>query len=117
MSFYDDMAATALELLNEFGQSVTLSRITGASVNPVTGVIVSGTDTSVTTTGLIKPYPDSMVDDTRILDGDREFVLSNEQTPQPTDKIVIGSEEWAIVNIKTINPAGTVVCFFVQVRR
>lgn len=116
-SFYDDMAATALELLTEFGQAVTLQRYTGASVDPITGYSTAGTDASVITTGLLKPYPDSMRDDTRILQGDKELVLSNEQVPTASDKAVIGGENWSIVNIKTISPAGTPVCYFVQVRR
>lgn len=117
MSFYDDMAATALELLNEFGQSVTLTRRTGNSIDPITGTVTAGTDASVITTGLIKPYPDSLVDNTRILSGDKEIVLSNQYVPTMTDKPRINGEDWIIVNIKTINPAGTPVCYFVQVRK
>jgi len=117
MSFYDDMAAVALELLDEFGQAVTLPRTTGGSVDPITGIVTPGTDASVVTTGLLKPYPDAMIDGARILSSDRELVLSDEQVVNPTDKPLIDGEEWSIVNIKTINPAGTVVCYFVQVRR
>jgi hypothetical protein len=115
--FYDDMAATALELLAEFGQSVTLSRTTGGSIDPVTGAVTAGTDASVITTGLIKPYPDKMIDGTRILASDRELVLSNEQVPLSTDKPVIGGEEFAIVDIKTVSPAGTDVVYFCQARK
>jgi hypothetical protein len=111
------MAATALELLTEFGQSVTLSRETGGSIDPVTGVATAGTDASVITTGLIKQYSAKMIDGTRILASDRELVLSNEQVPLPSDKPVIGGEEWAIIDIKTVSPAGTDVCYFCQVRR
>ena len=117
MSFYDDMGAVALELLEEFGQSVTLSRETGGSTDPVTGEVTAGTDASVTTTGLIKPYPENMIDGTRILASDRELVLSNEHVPLPSDKPLIGGEEWAIVGIKTVSPAGTDVVYFCQVRR
>lgn len=117
MTFYADMAATALELLTEFGMSVTLQRTTGSSVDPITGEITAGTDASVITTGLIKLYPDRMIDGTRILQGDREIVLSNEHVPLSSDKAVISDENWSIVDIKTISPAGTPVCFFVQVRK
>jgi len=90
MSFnYSKSAKTALKLLTRFGGEITLSRKTGDSVDPITGVIAKGTDASVTTTGLLKPYSDNMIDGTRILTGDKELVLSNEQEPQPTDKPVI----------------------------
>lgn len=118
MAFYDDMAATALELLQEFGTTVTLPRTTGGSTDPITGEVTAGTDASVTTTGLIKPYPDRMIDGTRILQGDRELVLSNEHQPLPTDHPTIGGENWAIVGIKTVKPDGaTPVVYFCQVRR
>ena len=118
MAFYDDMAATALELLTEFGVTITLPRTTGGSIDPVTGSVIAGTDASVTTTGLIKPYPDNLIDGTRIMQGDRELVLSNEQDPLPTDTPTIGGENWSIVSIKTIKPDdATPVVYFCQVRR
>jgi len=116
-TFYADMAATALSLLTEFGKTITLVRVTGNTYNPVTGDTVAGTGASVTTTGLIRPYPAKMVDGIRILADDREVVLSSDQTPVATDKIVIGGANWAIVGIKTVKPDdATPVCFFAQVR-
>ena len=118
MSFdYSKSATTALNLLVKFGGEITLSRKTGNSVDPITGIEAAGTDSSVTTTGLLKPYPDNMIDGTRILASDRELVISNEQTPEPSDKPIIDNEEWSIVSIKTIKPFDTVVVFFLQVRR
>jgi len=67
MSFYADMAATAKGLLTEFGKSITLTRTTGEKYNAVSGLLIAGTDASVTTTGLIKPYPDSVVDGNQAL--------------------------------------------------
>lgn len=115
---YSKPAATALRMLAKYGTTVTLSRKTGAKTDPVTGAVTAGTDASVTTTGLLKPYPDRMIDGTRILQGDRELVLSNEQEPLPTDHPTIGGENWAIVGIETIKPDGaTPIVYFVQVRR
>lgn len=118
MSFdYEKMAATALNLLEKFGGDVVFSRETGGSVDPITGTITPGIDASVTTTGLLKPYPDKMIDGARILASDRELVLSSEQEPLPTDKPVIAGEEWAIVEINTVKPFDTVIVYFCQLRR
>jgi len=117
VSFYDDMAATALELLAEFGRPVILLRVTGASTHPITGAVTDGVDSNLLTTGLITTYAENMIDGTRIMQGDRELVLSNEHEPAPTDKPVIGGEEWAIVGINTVSPAGTDVVYKCQVRR
>lgn len=114
---YAPIAATALRLLQNFGQSITLVRVSGESTDPVTGVVTSGADASVTTTGIMKMYPQKMIDGTRILATDREMVLSNEHTPVATDQVRIGTEDWTIVDIKTISPAGTDLVYFVQVRK
>lgn len=117
MSFYDKMAATALKLLTKFGADVTIKRETGGSTNPVTGEVIAGVDASVVSKGLIKPYPDKMIDGTRILDSDRLLVMSSENVILPSDKPFIDGEDWAIVNIKTVKPTDTTVVYFVQVRR
>jgi len=117
MSFYADMAATALDLLTEFGMAVTLTRSNGDSYNPLTGDTVVGADTSVSTTGLLRPYEDKVIDGTRILSGDRELILSSEQQPLKDDRPVIGGEEWHIIDIKTIKPDDTTpIVYFCQVR-
>jgi len=118
MPFYTNMGAVALDLLTKFGTSIILNRTVGNSVDPITGVVVSGVDASVTTTGLVRPYPDKVIDGKRILVGDRELVLSNEQVPQPSDRVVLNGEEWSIVGVKTIQPdTATTVVYFAQVRR
>lgn len=117
-AFYQKMAATALRLLTKFGAPIVLARETGRDIDPVTGVDTAGVDASVTTTGLIKPYPDRMIDGTRILEGDKELVLSSEHQPLPSDKPQIGGEDWSIISIKTIDPDLTgAVVYFVQVRK
>lgn len=114
---YTKPAATALKLLTKFGKTVTLARTTGNSIDPITGIAIDGTDASVTTTGLIKNYADGVIDGARILSGDKELVLSNEQVPTLTDQVTIDSQTWSIVAIKTISPADAVVCYFCQVRK
>jgi hypothetical protein len=117
MSFYADIAATALELLDEFGVTVILKREAGGSVNPITGQEFAGVDASVTTTGIIKSYKDEAVDGTRVLSSDRELVLSNEEAPSLSDRILINNQNWSVVNINTLSPAGVPIVYFCQVRR
>jgi len=117
MSFYSDIAATALSLLQKFGQTITLVRVTGASVDPVTGAAVAGTDASVTTTGVLGKFPDKLIDGTRILASDRRLILSNEQTPVMSDLVTVNGYNWTIIDIETVSPAGTDVIYICQVRR
>lgn len=118
MSFYQNMAATSLRLLTKYGTSISLPRVTGGSVDPITGATVAGTDASVTTTGLLKTYPDSLIDGTRILQGDKVLILSNEQEPLPSDTPTVDGENWTIIRIRTIKPDdSTPVIYMVQVRK
>lgn len=116
-SFYASMAATSLRLLQKFGQSIVLARTTGEEIDPITGAVTAGTDASVTTTGVLLKYPDSMIDGTRILSSDRRMIISNEQVPQPSDKPTLNNQEWSIIGIETLSPAGTDVIYELQVRR
>lgn len=117
MSFYSKMADTTVALLTKFGAPVTLKRVTGGSIDPITGVVTAGTDASVITTGVLKPYSARMIDGVRILATDKELTVTNEQIPTTTDKVVMGPEEWSIVGITEMNPAGTVIAYKIQVRR
>jgi hypothetical protein len=112
MTFYSDMAEVSVELLTEFGQTITLERTTGKSTDPVTGIITGGTPDNQETVGVIKPYKQSLIDGTVIKAGDKEAILSPEVEPLMTDTI----NGMQIVNIDEINPAGTVLAYKLQVR-
>ena len=115
---YSKNAATALKGLAKFGKSVVLVRVTGETYDPVTGATVSGSDASVTTTGMLTNYTDSQIDEVRILTGDRKLILSNEHEPLASDKVTISGENWSIVSIKALNfDDESPVIFYVQVRK
>ena len=112
------MAATALRLLTKFGTSITMVRLTGNFYDPVGGTVIDGADASYSAIALIKPYPDRMIDGTRIIDGDRMLVMDSGTEPDPSDRATIGGEEWSIVSIKTVKPDdATAVVYFCQVRK
>jgi hypothetical protein len=52
MAFYDDMAATAAELLAEFGKPLILRRTNPGTYDPVTGTETGGSTDDLPTTGL-----------------------------------------------------------------
>lgn len=116
-----DYTAIGLKIITALvkaGNPVTLPRTTGGEVHPVTGFVIAGVDATVITKGVLRNYSDSMVDGARILSGDRELVLGNEQVVTPSDKPTIGGEQWAIVNLKTLKPNGvTTLAYIAQVRR
>ena len=116
MTFYSDMAEVAVELLTEFGKTITLERTTGKSTNPVTGIVTPGSEDNQETVGVImpikRPFADGFINQTIISEANRQAILAPNVEPLITDKIN-GME---IVNIDEISPAGTVLAYRLLVK-
>lgn len=122
MSFnYAGSAATALKLLQNFGQAVTLRKQTAGAYDPATG------SATVTTadhagTGVLLDYKlvnsGQMLENSMVQAGDKKLLLAPDiaATPEPDD-LVIAQGTWRIVNVKAVNPAGTVVLYELQLRK
>jgi len=117
MAFYDDMAAVANTLIDEFGQTITLQRKTDGTFDNVTGVEAGGSTSLITQKGIVSQYKSDLIDGQRIQSGDRMLILDNTQTPVLTDKVLVGAEYWSIIDIVAKNPAGTPLVYFVQARK
>ena len=115
-AFYNDMAQVMTDLLTEFGQTVTIKRISGETLDPLSGAS-GGTTTELSATGVLTDYKSHLIDGTVIQMGDRLLVMDNTQSPLQDDRVTIGGEDWNIINWKTVQPAAVVVGYFIQVRR
>lgn len=118
MTFYSDLAADALELLREFGQSVTLARTTPGTYDAATSAPSAGSSVTYTGTGAVFDYSQRDVDGTNIRTGDRRVLLatSGMVMPRTGDTITIGSTALTVVIGREINPAGVPVLYEAQVR-
>lgn len=116
-AFYTRMAATASKLLDKFGSTVTVIRNVGSSINPVTGVVTSGSNTTLTAKGLLNKFTDDLIDGTRIKASDRMLMIDATFEPVMTDKPTIAGQNWSIVEIRTVKPANVPVMYALQVRR
>ena len=117
MTFWADMASTATELLAEFGAPVTIRRTTGGTYTPSSDTTSGETTADYTATGMVRDYRAGQIDGTVIRQGDRELVLDATVTPTVGDTVLIDSAYWSVVSVRSVNPAGTPVAHFVQVRR
>jgi hypothetical protein len=116
-AFYTRMATTASRLLNKFGGTVTVIRNVGGSVNPVTGVVTPGSNSTLTAKGLLNKFSDDLIDGTRIKASDRLLMIDSTFEPAMTDKPTIANQNWSIVEIRTVKPANVAVMYALQVRR
>ena len=119
MSFYSEMAEMATELITEFGQDIVITRETGEIINPVTGEVeVEASSQEYNVKGIMKKYPENLINGKRITSSDREIIMeASVVEPLITDTISINNQEWPIIDITSINPAGTPLIYSVRVRR
>lgn len=125
---YDEIAAGALESLEEAGQIVKLRRAVPGEYDPGTG---GSADVDVDYEGTGAAFDYSLKDsgqasdpNTLIRVGDKQLYLAATQTsgePMPTpltsNKVVIGSVVWNVQNVKEINPAGVPVLYELNLRK
>lgn len=113
---YQSMAETATRLIDRFGQPVTLRRTAGGAFDPVAGSFTGETVEDIETVGLLRRYPDDLIDGTRILATDRQLVLVPDVAPQVGDVTIIGGEVLAVEEVESVRPAGVDVVFTARVR-
>ena len=114
---YSRSRATADRLLTRFGQAATLKRPTssGPAYAPV-----EGTPTSYAVTVVVQDFANREIDGTRILTGDKKVMVAKGSLaiePATSDTLVIGGVDHAIVEVRPLNPGGSVILYEVQARR
>ena len=114
---YADTAATALELLTEFGQSITRRSYTAGTYDPATGT-TTPTTADTTRKGALLDFGagQTLERGTLIQGGDKRLLLDPVTAISPQDHFVVGGVEYVIVSIGEINPAGTRVLYDIHLR-
>ena len=118
---YAKLAATSLKLLTKFGRDVTYRQIGSAVYNPSTGTITP-TETNITVKGADFDFTDKTNGNKffteNIQENDRYILLEPSVSGiTVNDKIVINSVLWNIINVKTLNPAGTTLLVTAHIRK
>lgn len=120
MTFYDEMADVADDLLSEFGQSCVLGVVTTGAYDPTTGEAGTTTATHPVTAALFD-YPQRHIDGTLILTGDKKALVSPvglTVEPAPGNTLTdAAGKQYTVVNAKATAPAGLAVLWTLQVRK
>lgn len=118
---YADLAATAVELLADFGMAMTLSRPTDipATYDTSTGVATPASPATYTVTGIKLDYSVREIDRENVQAGDQRVYLSTDGAvpPKPGDTLTIGSDVFRVLRAGNLSPAGVDLLYDVQVRR
>jgi len=117
MAFYDNMAATATNLIRKFGQEVILSRIIGETFDGPSGEYTGGTATDWTGFGARFEYSSYNIDVVNILSTDIKLLLELvAEIPKIGDTVEVDSRKYEVINVKSIAPATSVVYYELQLR-
>ncbi|AID29246.1 hypothetical protein [Mesorhizobium jarvisii] len=114
MSFYDDMAGVATELLTEFNQgSVQLKRETPGVVDPdQPWVPIEPTVETWPLNAAVRRVSQKYVDGTLIVATDNQVTFAVPAiVPAMTDTLIVDGVELAMKDLRPIPPAGTVVAY------
>ena len=116
-SFYEGLAATALQLLTDKGQTISFSRDNVTSFDPKTGIETKGAAVTYSGAGAIFGFSKAEIDGTLIERGDKRLVLEAVTTvPAIGDAATVGGVVHRVMEVKPLNPGGTVVIYQLQLR-
>ncbi len=117
MSFYSEMAATASEMLSEFGQTVTITHTSDGTYDPATGATTPATNT-FTAKAAIFDVAQEDIDGTLIRAGDELAYTEAVQKPVTGDTMTdAGGTTYTVLKVKGTAPAGLAVLYEVFIRR
>lgn len=111
MSFYEEMAELAVEMLNEFGAPATLSRETVTFNKQTNRRIAVAVDPVATM---------AIVDDLEVLDENTgrdviRTIATMLHKPEINDKLTMGERTWIIGKVTTVQPTNLPIIHFAEV--
>lgn len=128
MSLRDEIlegAAEALAVVEEIGETITLTLEQVGGYDPVTGSMTPGITLTQTARAILDNYNlqssgTQFSDGTMIMRDDKKFFFGAaglEWAPTLETKITAAGQVWTVVAVSTLNPTGEVLAYEVQGRR
>jgi len=118
VTFYAGLADTAARLLADKGQTISFSRQTGATFDPVLGAESGGSLTAFTGNGAAFGYNNAEIDGTVVQRGDVRLIVESTSTvPEQNDECTVDSVVYRVMNVEPISPGGTTVINKIQLRK
>lgn len=115
MTFYSDLAATSLSLLQEYGQAASLITETKTS-NPITGVVTS-TQTTATIYVVETDAQHAFGGSLDNVDFESNYLLADStQEISVGQKISYNGKTCIVSKAKPLNPAGTAMLYGLEVK-
>lgn len=117
---YSASAATAAALLGNFGQTVTLTRTSEPTYNPITGAYTPGGTTTASAKAFLLPVGDEagkQFGESGVVRVDDRKVIADAAFDEMTKITDAAGTVWTVVNAVALAPAGTAVLYKGFVRK
>ena len=101
------------------GQSMTLTRVSGGVLDPVSGTITGEVTQTWTVYGVTKSYKYSDINASGglVLSGDKLALIGATVKPVPGDKLTIMGGIWNVIAVDELSPQGEALLYYVQIRK
>ena len=101
------------------GQAMTLTRVSGGTLDPVAGTITGPVTQTWTVYGITKSYKYSDINASGglILSGDKQAIIDATVKPLPGDTLTIMSENWKVIGSDELSPQGEALLYWCQIRK
>lgn len=121
MSFYEDMAVTAQDMIAEFGRNVTLRRINPGAYNAASHSNSGGSTVDHPVKAVFSDYRDHAIgtrgpEGDEILSSDRLILIAGIQ-PLKGDLLIDGADVFKILGRYTVKPGDIALLWKAQARK
>lgn len=119
MTFYQNMQQTALSLISQFGQQVTIRSKQQDFYDPITAEpLAQPQQAAQIAQGVSRPLKSAYSPDSVIKYSDTEIVLAAKgiSKPHKSDVVTINNTDYQVVEVAETNPASTALVYFLHVR-
>ena len=115
MSYAGNAVAVAAKLAKK-GQVVKLRKIITGDYNTATGAVNTSYQ-EYARNGLVLDYGSRAIDGTIIKQGDKQLYMEAGIIPEIQDRVIIGTVNYGVANIKELSPGGVVIMYELQLRQ
>ncbi len=118
-AFYNDLAATAKDLIDEFGVDWTLKSSSRGTYDPVLNTKPTESITSTTVKVVRFEYSEKEVNNETIKMGDCKVILSAQTSNIDRQDTIVDPDgvTWSIVKVMDTKPGGSVIYHELQIRK
>lgn len=117
MALSDRMLATSLRLLQQYGESISITRDSTGAYAPSTGTVTDNADTTYTGYGYPTTYRINERDNTLIQANDIRLILRSDTTPLIGDIVLIRGVKYTTINVEKISVQGVNIIYKLQLRQ